>query len=370
MSLDALSATPLMRSLGALPSIALKLLCALTLLLLAASCRPSFEDRACVSDADCFSDETCSEFQLCLERTRGSLRIDAFEASPEAPGVGEPLTLSWSTRGGDRLTLRGPQGFIYEAPAGRVDRGEVVIEEGLPVGRHTLHLALTWGDLEKSASLVVVIAEPARDAPTIQDFESDSASVERGARVTLSWRIEGATRAEITAPGAAPIPIPDVSLERGRLDITPERTTSYTLVASNEGGRDERAVSVTVVTRPLPTIYLFESDLSVVPLGQPITLSWETEDGESIAITDESGDEVFAVSSRDEVAFSSVTLAPAQSERYTLTVTNPQGSVSSEPLAVEVVAPPVILSFSSSSSGGCARLDGRAELGGRGRRDG
>jgi negative regulator of flagellin synthesis FlgM len=85
-------------------------------------------------------------------------------------------------------------------------------------------------------SLGLVILRP----PEIVEFRSDPDVVDRGQPATLTWDARRAVRVALAGTGDALDPA------AGTLAVQPERDTTYTLIAVNDLGRDERTVTVRV----------------------------------------------------------------------------------------------------------------------------
>jgi hypothetical protein len=79
---------------------------------------------------------------------------------------------------------------------------------------------------------------PQGAAPTIASFAASSSSVSSGTQVTLSWQASGASYNIIS---------PQIGAVRGSsTTVAPTQTTTYTLYATNQYGRTQATVTVTV----------------------------------------------------------------------------------------------------------------------------
>lgn len=80
--------------------------------------------------------------------------------------------------------------------------------------------------------------EPQGAAPNIAGFTASSASVSSGTQVTLNWQVTGASYYVVS---------PQVGAVRGTsVVVTPTQTTTYTLYATNQYGRNTATVTVNV----------------------------------------------------------------------------------------------------------------------------
>jgi hypothetical protein len=79
---------------------------------------------------------------------------------------------------------------------------------------------------------------PQGAAPTIASFTASSANVSSGTQVTLNWQVTGASYYVVS---------PQVGAVRGTsVIVTPTQTTTYTLYATNQYGRNTATVTVNV----------------------------------------------------------------------------------------------------------------------------
>jgi len=79
---------------------------------------------------------------------------------------------------------------------------------------------------------------PQGAAPSISSFTASPTSVSSGTQVTLSWQASGASYYVIS---------PQIGAVRGSsVTVTPTQTTTYTLYATNQYGRTQASVTVTV----------------------------------------------------------------------------------------------------------------------------
>ncbi len=130
--------------------------------------------------------------------------------------------LSWSVRDADEVKIDGQ-------PQRASGSMRVQVQQDR---EFKLEAANKAGAVAKSVG--VVILRP----PEITQFNASAPQVQKGEAVTLSWDIVRARRAGINGQAITP--------GRGSIEVRPEITTVYTLVAENELGRDERTVTVQV----------------------------------------------------------------------------------------------------------------------------
>jgi hypothetical protein len=169
--------------------------------------------------------------------------------------------------------------------------------------------------------------EPVLLPPEIHLFNAYPSiiNINRGQSSTLGWKTSNAERVRIEPE------IGNVSAS-GERQVSPNQTTTYTLIARNEAGekRESRRVEVRVPPRPLPPeIHLFDAKPSIINRGQSSTLSWEASKAKEIIIEPEIGN-VSASGSRR--------VTPSTTTTYTLIVKNEAGE-KKKSLTVEVRVP-------------------------------
>jgi hypothetical protein len=155
-------------------------------------------------------------------------------------------------------------------------------------------------------------ADNAPSVPVINLFSATPGNIVSGGSTTLSWDVSNASAISIT-PGIGP-----VGFLNGSAPITPASTTDYTLTASNDQGTVSAVTSVGVFTIVgLPVINSFVATPPSFIIGGS-TLSWNVSNAASISITPVIG----PVGSTG-----STSVNPASTTIYTLTASNPAGSV-------------------------------------------
>ena len=125
------------------------------------------------------------------------------------------------------------------------DNGSSMYISGAPDDRWSnddLHLlgSVTASDFEVVLMNPIYTATnvPQGSAPTISSFGATSATTSAGTPVALNWSVSGASYVIIS---------PEVGPVRGSTTtVTPSQTTTYTLYATNQYGRSQATVTVTV----------------------------------------------------------------------------------------------------------------------------
>ena len=163
--------------------------------------------------------------------------ITSFTASPQRIHQGDPSTLSWQVSGASEIVLN-PIGPVGELDVSREVKPEQTTEYVLAVrGRNGQKL---------TRSVTVEVVPPNVSLAEIKAFRAKPESIEAGQKTTLSWVVEGAATVEIDGGVGTGLPA------KGKRDVVPVQTTTYTLRAiDNRGNLSMRSLTVTV-TQPEP----------------------------------------------------------------------------------------------------------------------
>ncbi len=109
---------------------------------------------------------------------------------------------------------------------------------------------------------------PLPDFPVIHYFRADKLNITAGETVLLQWDVSGADQIFLYPGGDAGVVAP------GDMQVTPDVTTIYRLVASNARGDVEATVTVVVSPKPVEVVYDF------IEKGPSAT--WENGSGEGL----------------------------------------------------------------------------------------
>lgn len=154
--------------------------------------------------------------------------IANFMVSPLTIRSGESASLSWVVTGATNLQiLPGPL-------ATEETTGALTVR---PTISTTYTLRATNDDGTKQAKTTVVVD----DRPVIQEFATDTVSINEGQSATLRWNVQFTDELNIS-------PVNSGNLSpQGTLDVTPIRTTFYTLSATNAHGAITAGLLVEVI---------------------------------------------------------------------------------------------------------------------------
>jgi len=160
--------------------------------------------------------------------------IESFNANPETVTSGENSTLSWSVSNATHVTIT--------PGIGDVDllSGSIFVS---PTENTTYTLVAT-NKAEQNVTRNVTV-ESIKE-PTITYFDVNPAEISSGENSTLSWSVSGDADVIIT-PEIGNVPL------NGSEIVSPVRTTTYTITATNEAGNDSVTRVVTVRQKAITT---------------------------------------------------------------------------------------------------------------------
>jgi len=232
-----------------------------------------------------------------------------FSADPMSITPGESSTLTWQTTHADILSIDNDIGDV--SPSG----SEVVTPQ-----ETTTYVLAALGPGGSATESVTVTVTPL--PPTVEMWAEPEA-IYVGEPATLSWTSDNAESCVIE---------PDVGMVDldGSVTVFPSETTTYTIVATGDGGTAGDEVTVTVTDAP-PT-----TEITAVPetilIGEPAVLSWSSTHADSCNIEPDIG---------PVDPTGSVTVSPTETTTYTVTATGP-GGTAADTVTVTVHYPPVV----------------------------
>ncbi|MDO8670161.1 MAG: hypothetical protein Q7O66_01865 [Dehalococcoidia bacterium] len=239
--------------------------------------------------------------------------VVSFVADPATITSGESSNLKWVTKG---------------AASAAIDQsiGAVDINGSRPVSpteatNYILTVSNAFG-----RSVTATVSTKVLSLATVTSFAAKPPSIGLGGSSSISWQIEGAVSVSIDQ-GIGTVEA------KGAKSVSPTKTTTYTLSATNSAGRPiSQTATVSVVG--LPQITCAASSAAVTK-GESVTLKWQAVGVTSVSI-DQGVGEVEVAGSRS--------FNPEQPTTWVLTASNIAGSSACK-VAVNVVAPPAIVTF-------------------------
>jgi hypothetical protein len=275
------------------------------------------------------------------------MEISHFGASPEAIEPGDSSNLSWIVSGARDITIEPSIGTV-------TSNGSLSVS---PNQTTTYKLIASGKGGEKVSTCTVTVKNDSL-ALLVNSFEASPNSIKAGESAVLNWHVAGASNVTIE---------PDIGVEEpaGTFSVSPEKTTTYKLTASNGKKEDIAYCTVTVeagltsqegnstssegdptnqqnnlasiketptsqqsnLTIPKekltpqvnqPTIDSFNADPDMVNTGESTKLTWSVSSATKVSIEPGIGTVGLTGSQR---------VFPGKNTSYTLTATNEIGSV-------------------------------------------
>jgi hypothetical protein len=224
--------------------------------------------------------------------------ILSFQSDPASVEQGGQATLSWSVTGANDVNIAPDLGKVAA-------KGEASVSP-----RQTTQYTLTATGLGGVTSVLRSIDVVSVPAPLITSFQADSGSIQFRGKTTLRWAISGRTTGVRIDPGLGAVPA------QGVREVSPERTTKFTITAQGPGGTVSADFTVTVGS-PGPTI-TFDAEPESVQLGKSAILRWSVSGASRVTIEPGIG-----VINPD----GSLVVKPLASTVYTLTAEGPGGLI-------------------------------------------
>ncbi|MFN8140660.1 MAG: hypothetical protein U0R49_12770 [Fimbriimonadales bacterium] len=174
-------------------------------------------------------------------------KVENFSVDKRNVKLGEAITIEYSASNAERIVLQ---------PTG----------EALPLNMNSYKLAMTQpgshefsiiaynkiNQAAQSKSITITVSEPSE--ASVISFQALLAGqplgdqeVDQGTLVSLEWQVSGASRVEISGLGELP------ELEKGTVDVSPQKTTSYTLTVKDSKGRASSSKVTIKVKAPPPS---------------------------------------------------------------------------------------------------------------------
>ncbi|MCS7026151.1 MAG: OmpA family protein [Bryobacteraceae bacterium] len=242
--------------------------------------------------------------------------LTTLDGSASYDPEGDPITFAWTQISGPAVSLAGAN----------TSRATFTSAEG-----QSYVFRLTVTDDKGASSVARVLVTTAR-IPQVRvvRFAASPQQIRAGQSSSLIWTVENADEVSIDSIGR-------VDARSGSVSVSPQQTTTYRLTARNRSSEVNETVTV-VVEQPSVRVLFFTASPLTLAAGQSATLSWQTENADTVEI---SGLGAVAQSG-------TVSVSPSQTTSYTLTARNRFGQATAQ-LAIQVrpVELPSILRFTA-----------------------
>jgi phospholipase C len=173
------------------------------------------------------------------------MAVVLFKAEPASIAKGEQTQLSWNVTGASSNVIQPGVGAVAQGETSRLVKPDATTE-------YTLTATGADGKkLEKKATVTVGLAGVKVDV-----FSAAPASVAKGESVILNFGVQNAKKIVIADSDGRQVHAREVpagqSSSVGNINVSPEKTTVYTLTASNDSGQAIASATV-VILPPTPT---------------------------------------------------------------------------------------------------------------------
>jgi hypothetical protein len=120
--------------------------------------------------------------------------------------------------------------------------------------------------------------------PAITSFSAYPDTIFSGQSLTLSWQIEDSSKVTIE-------PIMVSANATGEIILEPTTSCSYTIIAENKYGTDNKTIEINVLSSPTlsnddipfpPVIYTFQAEPDKSWAGTPVRITWEVSDADKL----------------------------------------------------------------------------------------
>ncbi len=219
--------------------------------------------------------------------------VTSVAVSPISTPLGTPATLSWTSTYADTCNI--------DNGIGQVGPNSSVSVNPSQTTTYTITCTGPGGTSAPSSATLTVYQPPA-----CSSFSASPSQIVEGSQSTLSWTCSNSNSCSLNAaPGTT-------FSGTGSYNVSPTRTTDYTLSCTGNGGTRTFGTAVTVYENP---VCIFSSSPSTIVPPQSSTLSWNCTKANSCKVTSPSG------TLTTGGANGSVSVAPRQTTSYTLTCT-------------------------------------------------
>lgn len=277
-------------------------------------------------------------------------RIDAFTSAPMGANVGEDVTLEWTTRGLDEVTISeaifGELKHVTQ-PA-EVAQGTLAftiptaLPTGLPViDGQPLHFTLTGRNTSTGETVTQTAKAWVGQAPAVTALVVPDA-VTRGNPVPVSWQAANAVQATLLVNGLPvfeTLPSDPGRANQGSFTLAPiGEDLEVTLKVRSDTGAEASATRHVAIVKP-PVIDSFTVPQVVNAAGDAVNAAWKTHDATTVIVRALSGPNLFSTQKAAEVANGNTNLYPGNTTTLVLEAYNSAGEKAVSTQMVQVLTP-------------------------------
>jgi plastocyanin len=214
--------------------------------------------------------------------TKKAPQINQFTSSATSIRVGDKVTLNWSTTGARKIEIIGcdNNGGVLKTTGSK---------DVSPTKTTTYTLnSYALNGLKTSKSLVVNV-NSSNDKSNSKDntqkvkivsFTADSTLIKKGDFVEFKWETENAKTVQLISSLGTVYNAP----LSGEINVTPNTKRSYTLVAKDASGNEDKKEITIDVFESKAKFISFTSDKTSVKKGENVILKWETENADKVKL--------------------------------------------------------------------------------------
>lgn len=206
-----------------------------------------------------------AEIEACFTVTLPPPAIHYFTVAETEIHIGRPSILHWGVSNAQQVFIDKGVGEV----SGR-SFTEAVFDEPGPV---TLRAVNASGEVSETLELSLPL-------PEILDFHASDPIITLGEASVLNWNVQNVREIFIDSG------VGDVS-GQSRVEVSPDRTTTYTLTARNYSGEVKQSVTLRLLP---PKIHFFGADNELATEGRSVHLYWEVENAYQLSIDQGIGD--------------------------------------------------------------------------------
>ncbi|MBC2717662.1 MAG: PASTA domain-containing protein, partial [Desulfobacteraceae bacterium] len=237
----------------------------------------------------------------------------SINAFPETINYGDPAELSWIAEHAETVTIDNGIGDVELT-------GSLSV---FPLEDTTYTIIATGPGGQATGTITIMVINP---PPTIT-LSANPLIIDAGESFELTWATTNANSAIGQKATAGEVTFDEIPVSGSNI-LSPEKITTYTVIASGPGGTTSESITVEVIW-PNPTVTI-SADHEEIFLGGATVLSWSSSFVESCSISSGVGNVEFE---------GTIQVAPAETTTYIITGTGPGGTATSE-ITVFVTYPP------------------------------
>jgi hypothetical protein len=245
--------------------------------------------------------------------------------NPPAAEVGAPVTLSWTAGGAERLVVSSPgRGTLREVTTA-ADIASGSFTEPAPArptnGVVTYVVTAVKGTVQRSKTVELAVGT----SLAINSFTAPAVAA-AGAGYSVRWTTIGAQRVEVLVDGLRVFQSASgTEAGNGGFGFTaPANDFSVELVAFDGRGAEARQLAQ-VDAVGVPTAATLTASPASVTAGQPVTLTFASQEARRVRIVDSDGQTVFSLTGQPAEG-GTATVYPNASTTYTLSADNLLGN--------------------------------------------